>query len=234
MYQGTICWVEGDSLRLIQCAPTAVDTSQVTLVASQTNDELMDYAFDVALDDTYLYWSNSQQNMVVRRTFDGGPSSQYFSGGGQISYIVLGGTTVWATDYVAGADSGNIIMGPVGTSSLNVYPGETQAAGVGVYGGSVYWGRALPSSVSSGPESGNALITRVSTTARVTGLAVDASGTTYFLAGNQQVFRLPLGASTPELLYDEGSSFGDSDLALDDNAIYWSEHDLGRIMRMPK
>lgn len=188
----------------------------------------------MALDATYLYWSNSQHNMVVRRTFDAGTSSQYFSGGGQVSYIVLDGTTVWATDYVAGADAGNIVMGPFGTSSGNIYPRETQAAGVGVYCGSVYWGRALPSSVSSGPESGNALITRVATTARVTGLAVDASGTTFFLAGNQQVFRLSLGASTPQMLYEESASFGDSDLALDDGAIYWSEHDLGRIMRMPK
>ena len=145
VYNGTICWVEGDTLRLIQCAPTAGGASQVTLVASQTNDALMDYAFDVALDDTYLYWSNGQNNQVVRKTLDGGASAQYFSGDGQVSYIVLDGTNVWATDYVANATSGNIVVGPVGTSSSNIYPSETQAAGVGVYSGSVYWGRASPS-----------------------------------------------------------------------------------------
>ena len=38
----------------------------------------------------------------------------------------------------------------------------------------------------------------------------------------------------PEMLYDAGASFGDSDLAVDDGAIYWTEHDLGQIWRMPK
>lgn len=235
VYSSQICWTAGDSLRMIQCAPTSGGSaSQITTAASQTNDALVADAFDVAFDDTYLYWSNGPKNQIVRRTFSGGTSAQYFTGDQQLSYIFLDGTSLWASDYVAGSTSGNLVVGPSGTSSQLIYPGETQAAGVGLYSGSVYWGRGSPGSVSSGPTGGNATITRVPTSASVTGLALDAAGTAYFIVGDQQIFQLAQGSNTPDLLYDEGTPFGDSDLAIDDGSIYWSEHDLGQIMRMPK
>ena len=236
VHAGTLCWVQGDSLREVVCAPaTAGTASQIAIVASQTNDALVQGAFDVARDDAYVYWSNGPKNQVVRKPIAGGVSAPYFTGDQQVSYIVLDGTNLWATDYVAGATSGNIVIGPSATSSsMLIYPGETQAAGLGVFSGSVYWGRASPGSVSGGPVGGNATITRVMTAGRVTGLAIDSAGTTYFLSDNQQMYRLVQAGSTPELLYDAGAPFGDSDLAADDTAIYWSEHDRGRIMRMAK
>jgi hypothetical protein len=235
VHAGTICWVQGQALRSIACGPaTGGSASQVATVASQSSDPLVDQAFDVALDDAYVYWSNGPKNQVVRQPLDGGASAQYFSGDQQTSYIVLEGATVWLTDYVAGATSGNVSYGPfAGTQSQLVYPSEKQAAGVASYGGSVYWG--TPTTVSIGPEPGNATIVRVPSPAQVTGLAVDGAGATYFLSGNHDVYRLPLGASTPLLVYSPpGAAFGDSDLAVDAAAIYWSEHDNGRIMRLVK
>jgi hypothetical protein len=237
VHAGTLCWVQGDSLVSIACAPaTGGGASQITIRASQSDDSLVVNAFDVELDDNYLYWSNGPSNQVVRKPLSGGSSAPYFTGDQQVSYIVLDGTNLWVTDYVAGATSGNIGYGPSSTSSsMLIYPGEAQAAGVGVYSGSVYWGRASPGSVSVGPKGGSTtMIARVPTAGSVTGLAVDAAGTTYFLSGNQQVYRLAFGATMPELLYDAGTPFGDSDLAVDDTAIYWSEHDRGEIYRLPK
>ena len=220
MHAGNICWAAGQSLRMIQCAPTSGgDASKITTVATQSNDPLVDKAFDVAVDDSYWYWSNGSNNQIVRKAISGGASAQYFTGDQQLSYIVIDGATIWATDYVAGATSGNIVMGPQGTSSQLIFPGEAQAAGIGVYSGSVYWGRAAAGSVSFAREAGNAPITRVPTAAGVTGLALDASGTTYFISGDQQVYRLAQGATTPHLMYDAGASFGDSDLALDDTWV---------------
>ncbi len=235
VHNGQICWVAGQSLRMIQCGPTSGEAaSLVTTAASQTNDAFVADAFDVAFDDTYLYWSNGPKNQIVRRTLAGGASAQYFTGDQQLSYIVLDGTNLWASDYVAGATSGNLVVGPNGSSSLLVYPGETEAAGVGLYSGSVYWGRASPGSVSFAPTAGNVAVTRVPTSAAVTGLALDSIGTAFFIVGDQQIFRLLQGGNTPQLLYDASTPFGDSDLALDDGAVYWSEHDLGVIMQMPK
>jgi len=235
VHAGTLCWVQGQALRSIACAPaTGGGASQVTTVATQSNDPLVQDAFDVALDDAYLYWSNGPNNQVVRQPRDGGASAQYFTGDQQVSYIVLEGTTVWLTDYVAGATGGNVSYGPFnGAQSQLVYPSEKQASGVANYAGSVYWG--TPTTVSIGPEPGNATIVRVPTPAQVTGLAIDAAGTTYFLSGNHDVYRLPQGASSPLLVYaSPGAAFGDSDLAVDSAAIYWSEPDAGRIMRLAK
>jgi hypothetical protein len=233
VHSGTICWVEGQTLRSIVCAPAA-GGGPVATVASQSNDPFVDQAFDVALDDNNYYWSNGSKNQVVILPRSGGTSTQYFSGDQQsVSYIVLEGTTVWASDYVSGKNSGNIVNGPfMGDQSLLVYPVEPQAAGVATYNGDVYWG--LPTSVSIGPEPGNAAITRVSTPGQVTGLAIDGTGTTYFLVGNQSVYKLPFGANTATIVYSEQAAFGDSDLAVDDTAIYWSEYDNGTIVRLAK
>ncbi len=239
VYNGTLCWVEGSSTQTVACAPSAGgDSSQITTVASSTSDPLVEGAFDVALDGTYFYWSNGANNQVVREMRDGGASAPYFSGGGQVSYIVLDSTNpdltnVWATDYVAGATSGNIIVGPSSTgSSSNMYPSQVQAAGIGVYSGSVFWGS--PDAVSFGPEVSHDVVQTIATSGRVTGLAIDSSGALYFLLGNQQVSRIAPGGTVTQTLYDAGSAFGDSDLAVDDSAIYWSENTLGQIMRMPK
>jgi hypothetical protein len=236
VHAGTLCWVQGQSLLEVVCAPAAGGSpAQITTLASETNDPLVQDAFDVARDDTYLYWSNGPKNQIVRQPLAGGASSPYFTGDQQLSYIVLDGTNLWATDYVAGATSGNIVVGPSASgSSMLIYPSETQAAGIGVYSGSVYWGRAAPNTISAGLTGGGTNITRVATAGPVTGMAIDAAGTTYFLSGNQQVYRLVQAGSMPELLYDAGAPFGDSDLAIDDTTIYWSEHDSGRIMRMGK
>jgi hypothetical protein len=230
----TLCWVEGDNVRTILCGTTTGGNgSQLTTAASQTNDPFADGAFDVAIDGTYYYWSNGPNNQVVRKAISGGTSAQYFTGDNYVSYIALEGSNVWASDYQAGSTGGNIVVGPAaGSQSMLVFPSETQAAGVANYSGSTYWGR--PTSVSFAQEQGNVAITRVTTAGQVTGLAIDGSGTVYFLSGNQQIYKLPLGAATPALVYDVGSSFGDSDLAVDDEAIYWTEHDVGSIMRLAK
>jgi hypothetical protein len=113
-----------------------------------------------------------------------------------------------------------------------MYPNQVQAAGIGVYSGSVYWGS--PSAVSFGPEVSHDMVQTIATSGRVTGLALDSSGALYFLLGNQQVCRIASGGTVAQTIYGAGGSFGDSDLAVDDTAIYWSENALGQIMRMPK
>ena len=66
----------------------------------------------------------------------------------------------------------------------------------------------------------------------VTGVAVDAQSRAYFIAGNQRIYTLTPGSNQPELLYEAEEAFGTSDIALDEDWLYWSEREHGRIMRM--
>jgi hypothetical protein len=235
VYSGTICWVEGATASSIVCGSTGGDPSSINVVATSTGDPLAVDAFDVALDGTYYYWSNGPHNQVVQKPIAGGASAQYFTGDNWVSYIVRDFTNanVWASDWGNGGTE-HVVVGPSQANpddSTLVYT-DTQVAGVALYSNGVYWGAA--GSVSFGPEAGNATPTQVTTSGAVTGLATDgATGTAYFIVGNQQIYKLLYESNMPQLIYDAGSSFGVSDLAVDD-AVYWSENANGQIMRMPK
>jgi len=230
-----VCWVGGDTPRGVFCAPKSGGGASAIRSLDVSDDTFLVNAFDIAIDDTYVYWSNGSNNQVVKRPLSGsGGSDQYFTGDGRLSYIVLRGTQLFASDYNASTPGqGSIVVGPSGgTSSMLIFPGETGAAGVGVLNETVYWG--TKAGLAFGRQTGNVGVTRVATEAPVTGLAVDTQGIVYLLVGSQKIFRVVVGSTKPELLYDAGSAFGTSDLAVDDTTIYWSEHDNGAIMRMPK
>ena len=70
--------------------------------------------------------------------------------------------------------------------------------------------------------------------AAVTGVAIDAMKTVDFIVGDQKVYRLVHSSTQPKMIYDAGAAFGTSDIAVYYAAVYWSERDGGRIMRMLK
>ncbi len=231
-----VCWVGGPQPRGLLCARNSGGGAVRNLDVDSDNS-FLDDAFDIALDDTYIYWSNGKNNQVVKRAIAGGLPAQYFSGGSRLAYIVMRGTTIFATDFLDSptAAAGNIVYGPIGTSSMVIYPGVTHAAGIGVLNATVFWGRSNPDALVFGPDTGNAVITTVpSPGGAVTGVAVDANKVAYFIAGNQRIYRLPRNSTTPEKIYEAPSAFGVSDVAVDDTYIYWSEHDTGRLLRRLK
>ena len=142
---------------------------------------------------------------------------------------------IFATNYQqAGDAAGHVIKGPHGNGSESqlIYPGEPHAAGIAVVNGMVFWGTSDPDQLAFGPEDGNARVTRVNANGGVTGVAVDAQSRAYFIAGNQRIYTLTPGSNQPELLYEAEEAFGTSDIALDEDWLYWSEREHGRIMRM--
>jgi hypothetical protein len=187
-----------------------------------------------------VYWSNGGNNQVVVRPQSGGQPQQYFSGGGRVSFLAPGaGATIWATDFPDPADtnpgsSGEVIVGPNpgGTSSNAIYTAEAMAAGVAMYNGNVYWG--TPSGIAFGSVVGNGTIYRISAPA-VAGLAVDSAGVVYFLAGGRSLYRYLTGGTTPAVVYTEPQgAFGAGDVALDGSYVYFSEPDLGCVVRMAR
>jgi hypothetical protein len=237
--KGNVCWVGGLSPRGLLCA-AADGSGTPTHIDTQSDASLLLDAFDLLFDATNVYWSNGGNNQVVVRPQTGGQPQEYFSGGGRVSFLAPGANaTIWATDFPDPADSnpassGEVIVGPSpgGTSSNAIYTGEPMAAGVGMYNGNVYWG--TPNGLAFGSVVGNGMIYRIPSPA-VAGLAVDSTGKVYFLAGGQSLYRFATGDTTATLVYTEPQgTFGAGDVALDATHVYFSEPDLGCIVRIAR
>jgi hypothetical protein len=236
---GNVCWVGDLNPRGLLCA-AADGSGTPTHIDTPSDASFLLDAFDLLFDATNVYWSNGGHNQVVVRPQSGGQPQEYFSGGGRVSFLAPGDSaTIWATDFPDPSDtnpasSGEVIVGPSGggTSSNAIYTGQAMAAGVAMYSGNVYWG--TPNGIAFGSVAGNAMIYRISSPA-VAGLAVDSAGVVYFLAGGQSLYRYVTGATTPILVYTEPQgAFGAGDVALDDSYVYFSEPDLGCIVRMAR
>jgi len=239
LFNGQICWVGDLKPQGLFCAPVSGGTpASIVRIDDRVIDApfLLD-AFDLLLDATYVYWSNGQNNQAIRMQRGGRPQ-QYFTGGGRVSFLAFGNAaTVWATDFAdpPSSGAGEIIVGPsgAGTASNAIYTAEVGASGVAVYRGNVYWGNS--SGLNFGPLAGNARINRIMSPERpVGGVAVDAQGTAYFLAGNRSLYRYATGAAAPTFMYAETSAFGTGDVAVDDQSVYFSEPDRGCIMIIQK
>jgi hypothetical protein len=238
LFNGQICWVGDLKPQGLFCAPASGGTSaNIVRIDDRVIDApfLLD-VFDLLLDANYVYWSNGQNNQAIRMQ-RGGQPEQYFTGGGRVSFLAFGNAaTIWATDFAdpPSIGAGEIIVGPSGgTSSNAIYTAEVGASGVAVYGGNVYWGNSV--GLNFGPLAGNARINRIMSPERpVGGVAVDAQGTAYFLAGNRSLYRYATGAAVPTFMYGETSAFGTGDVAVDDQSVYFSEPDRGCIMIIPK
>jgi hypothetical protein len=241
---GTLCWTAGDTFRGIYCAPSiGAPASDIRTIATQASDSNAANAFDVALDSANVYWSNGPD--VIRKPLSGGASSAYFNGL-RLAYLATdpaasdaGATSIWASDFAvpgSGAAGADILIGPIPTNTSEyLYEGEPGAAGVAVFGNTVFWGRdESPGYVAFGPKEGKATSTPVAAAGPVTGVAVDRAGTLFFLVSDRYVYSLPLGSTKSALVYDAGTTLGGGDVAVDDEAVYLSEHDPGVIMRLPK
>jgi hypothetical protein len=238
LFGGDICWVGDVTPRGLFCAPASGGTSANIVRIDRASDQpFLADAFDLLLDANNIYWSNGQNNQVIRMQ-QGGRPGQYFTGGSRVSFLAFGdGAAIWATDFADPPASGfgEIIVGPSGggTSSNAIYTAEFGASGVAVYGGNVYWGTS--DALNFGPLTGNTTINRIKSPEKpVGGVAVDADGTAYFLAGNRSLYRYATGLADVKFMYAETSAFGTGDVAVDDQNVYFSEPDRGCIMIIPK
>jgi hypothetical protein len=231
-----VCWVGGDTPRGLYCAPKA-GGGPIQNLDQPADQSLLDGAFDLVVDATDVYWSNGPANQVVHKPLPGGTSVEFFTGDGRLAYLAMEGTQIYASDFSGAPDAGagNIVVGPTtGVMSTVVYPLVPGASGVAVLNGTVYWGRSSPNALSFGPEAGNATTTNVDVGGAVTGIAVDSQQVAYLLVDNQKIMKVPYGTNQADLVYDVGTAFGVSDIAVDDTSIYWSEHDLGQIEQLAK
>jgi len=106
--------------------------------------EMTENAFDVAVDDEYVYWSTGGSpgtgNEVHRKSLhaDGSSGAFYFSGSRETLYLAAG---IAGLVYVTGFNS--VAVGPqrpldAGTSE-QLYPMQDGAIGIAVFGMDLYW-----------------------------------------------------------------------------------------------
>jgi hypothetical protein len=203
-------------------------------------DEVVDIAadpWDIAADATHYYWSEYKQNVVFRKPRVGGAKQQLGSCSGQCAWIVVAGGQVYATDYFVKNQSppGTVISMPAaGGNSLAFVPNQPLAAGLATSNGILYWARggeagsiqAIMLASDAGTAQGAA-----SLGVPLTGLAADGDDL-YVIAEGRRIVHTRRGDNVPgETIYEAPTPFGDGDLALDAEAIYWTEPTTGLVRK---
>jgi hypothetical protein len=83
--------------------------------------------------------------------------------------------------------------------------------------------------IMAGPAAGNAMATVAvdAVVGRPMGVAADQDNI-YWIEDGQRIKQAPKrGGASPVTLYESPQAFGDSDIAADGTAVYWTEHGLG-------
>jgi hypothetical protein len=205
--------------------------------------------FDVAVDDTFVYWSDDDHHQVWRKPIASPsvmPDFVFSPGAPRTQYLALGlESQVFVTDPIS-INSGPRVGNP-GFPTGNIYSNQTEVSGIAVFNTDLYWGYGgAKHGVHKGTIDG--LTPAVEVIFRdlpgvVSGVATDGDNL-YWLEDGRRVRRTPLkvmiGSITEvcsELasVVDADAGFGrNSDLALDDQWVYFSEPSLMRIMKCAK
>jgi hypothetical protein len=202
-------------------------------------------AFDVAADDTYVYWSTGSGNEVWRKAAAGGTPELLFPGAGETLYIARSPD---GRIYVTGADS--IVAGPradAGTSDA-LYLFQTRATGIAVNGSDLFWSFAAGiARGASGATSPAAPLYR-GTPGEVLSVATDGRDV-YWIDATGVVRALalldPSGAPPREICRAAGSSEGGiaadggarwdvADVAVDAEWIYFTDPASSTINKCKK
>lgn len=195
----------------------------------RTADALQD-PFDIASDGQFVYWTEVTSNTVFRKPVNDGPKTSFIPGPGTAAFLVVDGGQVYVSGMGSIIDNRNVLFMEPDTVS-----------GLAVHGGVIFWGRQMRSEVMAGSTAGaGAGMPTLFAPAQgmIKGVAADADFV-YWIEGGQRVRkRARTGAGTLATLYEAVQPFGDSDITVDDTAVYWTERGVrdneGFVRRMAK
>jgi hypothetical protein len=232
-----VYWVAGQPSRGLLRAPRAGGGAAAIVHLDDVAEPIGD-AFDLTADATYVYWGDRGNGLLWRKALAGGaPKEQCFPGAISAAYLTLGPGGLFVTDFReddAGVGLGTVVSGPCPGSATVVYAGQPRASGIAAVGGTLYWGRAMPDAVQTGPAAGGGGGNPVVTPGgAVTGVAGDAKGL-FWIEDSQRVVRFDFASRVPMTVYAAAAPFGESDVAVDDAAVYWTEHDNGVLRRLAR
>jgi hypothetical protein len=215
-----VFWVNQTPAGLVRAGK---DGSGARALVSPTDQ--VEEPFDIATDadETFVYWSELTKNQVFRKPISGGTKETVGNGGpGQTAFLAVEGGQVYVSDHRPD-------FGTIATDKVLFHEMDT-IAGLAVDGAIVYWGLQTAAKIMAGPISGgdgNGTVAVDAVVGHPMGVAVDQDNI-YWIEDGQRLKQAPRrGGASPVLLYESPQAFGDSDVAADGAAIYWTEHGTG-------
>jgi hypothetical protein len=224
-----VYWVAGEPRGLLR-APRAGGAASDIVHLDDVNQPVGD-AFDLAVDASYVYWSQ-RGGQITRRALVSGTNEACFSAGSSAAYIAIAGADLFVSDYRLDG-TGAIVRGQCGQAPSAIFPAQPRASGVAASAQLVYWGRNDPDQIAFGPHGGANATTFHGVVGAVGGVAVDADAI-YWLRENRRVMRFTFVSRVESEIYDAGSPFGDGDIAVDADTIYWTESANGVVKAIKK
>jgi hypothetical protein len=221
-----VYWAEVSPLGILY-APKVPSDAGPMVVHLDTNSDFLNDVFDVAVDETNLYWTEYMQNEVYFRPLVGGTPSK-FNGAGHAAYLTLFGSGhVYLTDYNSTISA--IVEGPPSLSVANNQ--MPPAAGIASCSGAVFWAWGQPSVIAT--RDSTSTLPKVwympSEPAAITGLACDLRNF-YWIENNRSIRWTDRVLREPEEpLYTSDTDFGNEadaivgDIAVDNDWIYFTK-----------
>lgn len=220
-----VVWVNQDPASLRRAAKDG--TGQRSL---EPPDLIQPDVFDIAADAEFVYWTEVSRNQVSRKPISGmGTRMRVFDGPGQVAFLAVEGAQFYVSNYVVG--------GRIADARQSLYTESDVIGGLAVQGNFLFWARQNDRTiVSGGIAGGNPMSTSVvaRTGGRPMGVAVDRDHI-YWIEDGVRLQKLPRsGGTTPITLHTAARPFGDSDVAVDDTAVYWTQQNDGLVMKVAK
>jgi hypothetical protein len=228
-----VYWAEVSPLGILYAPKDATDAAPA-VVHVDTNTDLLNDVFDVAVDGSSLYWTEYTQDVVHRKPLAGGTmDTAYFNGAGHAAYLTLTGPAhVFLTDYNTAISA--IVEGPPSLSVANNQ--MPPAAGIAFCGGSVFWAWGQPSVIATKDQSSTLPTTWYAPSSAgdggadsesITGLGCD-NANFYWIQDNRSIRSVDRVQRAPEEVlfvadqpFAEGTNVGD--IAVDDVWIYFTK-----------
>ena len=190
---------------------------------------------NLAVDSSYVYWSNYNDGRVMRAPLGGGAPSTLASGpaNGPRGIAVDGAAVYWA-DQATGTISRMPLAG--GTPTV-LATGQASPYGVAVDGTSVYWVNLDGGEVRKVPKVGGAMVTLVTGERHPFYVVVDGGFLYWTAAGddsqsNGRVARVPVSGGAVEVI--AGARSSPIGLAVDGTSVYWADFNGQGVMKAPK
>jgi hypothetical protein len=228
-------WVAGR--HIVRIAKTGGPVETVDVAA-----DALSSPFDVAIEGSSLYWSELNDARVYRKPLGGGARQLVVDRGTTslqvIAYIATGNGWLFMTNHIAPTPTAGAVWiartDSASTTPSEQFPNQNYASGVATTPAAVYWARsgATPGLVSASMPGGSAEYIRP-VTESIQGVAADGLDL-FFLEGERRVRQWHLGDADIRTLYEVSAPFGESDIAVDAKAIYWTEKANGVVKRLAR
>jgi hypothetical protein len=226
--QGYVYWVNADAGVILR-TPRDEDAPEVVATPPDTSTDV----FDVEADADYVYWTLLSGDTVWRRPVAGGAKEFLTTGSGSAGYLSLAGDALYFTAPIPLAPTAGAILFTTrdGAQGGVLYAGLTATTGIAAVGTVLYW--AQQKRLIVGDAFGGAASDVATRDKDVQGLASDGVFL-YWIEGECCIRRKEPWVGNAESLYDVDPPFGPGDIAVDEQAIYWTEPGRGNVFKLAK